>query len=485
MCTIAKIFVIALLSVGAGAWAANIHVEPSTKSDPALISIVGSIAEGDDAKFRQVAAGQANAIVVLESDGGAIIPAMDIGRTIRLLEYSTVVYQDSSCTSACALIWLAGTRRFIFEGGKVGFHASYRNVDGSLIETGLGNALIGHYLSQLGMGQKTVIFATAAAPDKILWLDAKTASLSAIEYETIPSDKGPNLQGKTAEGQPTLEPIAIAPQPDHRLRQGGEGDRTSSDAKSWVAATNETVRNVDAFARALQRNGYQAEIDQSDKANPRIITGVGGSRVAIVFSSCTAFDCNYAEILSSWNDVDPLSAQKALGSWVKDENFAAAIYLDKSRSLALYHYIILGQDGITVKNMIENIEYFSREYDAIGKVLVDASRVSAINPTGINGLAALIASQVKPCYVLPQGGADTTSIISFIRLHLKKDGSIAVAPEVTGNSGVTPTNQYYVQQMNQAATRALERCAPYRLPAELYKGGWEDLSFTFHPSQMN
>lgn len=114
-----------------------------------------------------------------------------------------------------------------------------------------------------------------------------------------------------------------------------------------------------------------------------------------------------------------------------------------------------------------------------------APRAGAISPIAMNGLVALIASQVKPCYTIPAGGADAASIISRVRLRLKKDGSIGVAPEVLGNLGVNANNRRYIDQMNEAAKRALQRCAPYKLPAELYEGGWEDLIFRFNPGQMN
>lgn len=115
----------------------------------------------------------------------------------------------------------------------------------------------------------------------------------------------------------------------------------------------------------------------------------------------------------------------------------------------------------------------------------DAPRAATLSPIQVNGLTALIKSQVKPCYTIPTGGTDAESIITRVRLRLKKDGSIAMAPEVLGNIGVNGTNQRYVDQMNGAAVRALQRCAPYKLPADLYEGGWEDINFTFIPAQMN
>jgi len=113
----------------------------------------------------------------------------------------------------------------------------------------------------------------------------------------------------------------------------------------------------------------------------------------------------------------------------------------------------------------------------------ETARAAAISPIAMNGLTALIASQVKPCYTIPSGGTDALSIISRVRLRLKPDGSIAVAPELVGNVGVTPANQAYQRQMNEAATRALQRCAPYKLPADLYDA-WKDLIFNFRPAQM-
>jgi len=114
-----------------------------------------------------------------------------------------------------------------------------------------------------------------------------------------------------------------------------------------------------------------------------------------------------------------------------------------------------------------------------------APRAAVVDAQAAAGLQALIASQVKPCYTVPAGGTDTQIIISKVHLRLKQDGSIAATPEVVGNSGVTPTNQPYVRQMNEAAVRAIQRCASYKLPAELYEGGWENIVFTFRPSTMN
>ena len=56
---------------------------------------------------------------------------------------------------------------------------------------------------------------------------------------------------------------------------------------------------------------------------------------------------------------------------------------------------------------------------------------------------------------------------------------------ITDHSGVTDSNRAYVQQMDDAARRAVLRCSPFKnLPAELYRGGWDDFDFRFRPEQM-
>jgi hypothetical protein len=66
-----------------------------------------------------------------------------------------------NCASACALAWLAGVKRFMGPKARVGFHAAFNK--SSRQETGMGNALVGAYLTKLGLPLKAVIYITKAA----------------------------------------------------------------------------------------------------------------------------------------------------------------------------------------------------------------------------------------------------------------------------------------------------------------------------------
>lgn len=180
----------------------------------AIILISGEIKAGDDSKFRELSVRFPDAMVGLDSAGGAIVPALEIGRQIRLRGYSTVVTSSSVCTSACALIWLAGTPRYLDQGGGVGFHATYKDQGGKLVETGVGNALVGHYLSQLSLSERAVIFATRASPYEISWLNYANRMSSGIEFSVPDAEpRSPRSSQKTSQSRAVAPALPSPPPP--------------------------------------------------------------------------------------------------------------------------------------------------------------------------------------------------------------------------------------------------------------------------------
>lgn len=110
---------------------------------------------------------------------------------------------------------------------------------------------------------------------------------------------------------------------------------------------------------------------------------------------------------------------------------------------------------------------------------------AALSGAAMNGLAAAIKRQVQPCYELGSlGGTPAMQIVTTLRLRYNPDGSVAGNPQVVEQSGISDANRAYAQQIAEVARRAVLRCAPVHLPAELYAGGWDDLNFRFTPGQM-
>jgi outer membrane biosynthesis protein TonB len=114
-----------------------------------------------------------------------------------------------------------------------------------------------------------------------------------------------------------------------------------------------------------------------------------------------------------------------------------------------------------------------------------APRASKIGAQDIANIAGLIKRQVQPCYDLGAlAGTSAMSIVTVLRLQFRQDGSVASAT-LSRQDGVSGSNRQYSQQMADLSRRAVLRCSPLKgLPPELYKGGWEDIEFTFRPSDF-
>ncbi|WP_306223647.1 hypothetical protein [Bosea beijingensis] len=71
--------------------AADISAIPGTNGGPAIILVRGELAIGDDKAFANVALVHSSAVVVLDSNGGLLLPWLEIGKAIRLKGFATVV----------------------------------------------------------------------------------------------------------------------------------------------------------------------------------------------------------------------------------------------------------------------------------------------------------------------------------------------------------------------------------------------------------
>jgi hypothetical protein len=166
-----------LLTIAFPSYAAQIEVYENMGKLP-VIGIFGGI-EGNDAdRFQELSSTLNNAIVLLKSSGGKIAPAIQIGEAVRAKGYTTVV--KDVCASSCALIWLAGSKRFMTPTAHIGLHQAY---NGTGQADGRGNAILGSYLTRLGLSYSAISYATEAGPQDVKWLtvdDAKRVGIQVI-----------------------------------------------------------------------------------------------------------------------------------------------------------------------------------------------------------------------------------------------------------------------------------------------------------------
>jgi ATP-dependent protease ClpP protease subunit len=99
------------------------------------IWIRGQITSDDPAKFRSLFANlkprkvlDRNRTVNLNSPGGDVYAAMDIGRQIRVRSMRTKVAKGDTCVSACVFVFVGGVNRSL--GGQLGIHRPYSTETG-------------------------------------------------------------------------------------------------------------------------------------------------------------------------------------------------------------------------------------------------------------------------------------------------------------------------------------------------------------------
>lgn len=170
--------------------AADVKKIAGKNGDSDLILIKGEIIKGDDKVFRNIALKTENAIVIFNSPGGLIRPALEIGKIIRIKGFSTSIL-NSDCTSACAIAWLAGQPRMLSKKSSVGFHAVYiEDEAGQKTPNGVGNALVGSYLSNLGLNDSVVAYVTEAPPNDIKWLTKEHADKIGLSVSILTNKNG-------------------------------------------------------------------------------------------------------------------------------------------------------------------------------------------------------------------------------------------------------------------------------------------------------
>lgn len=98
-------------------------------SDIAHIAISGEITMSgiEDVNFlidwmRSLEPAHHTVPVFLDSPGGDLIAAMEIGKTLRRSHAWTIVSNYKECSSACVFILASGVQRNAFEGAKLGLH---------------------------------------------------------------------------------------------------------------------------------------------------------------------------------------------------------------------------------------------------------------------------------------------------------------------------------------------------------------------------
>jgi membrane-bound ClpP family serine protease len=141
--------------------------QAAPRADNSVLMVSGIIGPGAHRQF-QAALWRANPkLVVLDGPGGVLGEAILIAEEVRRRGLSTVVTNNRSCASACAIVFLSGRTKYMGAGANVGLHsASFADGRADPEAT----QLMAAYLSQLGVPDGTLRRMARTAPSDIRWL---------------------------------------------------------------------------------------------------------------------------------------------------------------------------------------------------------------------------------------------------------------------------------------------------------------------------
>ena len=231
------------------AGAATITVHEPDAQGRIFVDLVGKIEKGDAETFQSktgkilpTSVGRPRIIVTLVSAGGDTGAAMQIAALIRRHVMSTFVPGDRACTSACALIWLAGLPRTVGDAPQIGFHATYDTKTKNV--SGVGNALVGAYLRDLGMSYKAISFMTIKGPSDVNWLTPDVAKDLGINWTTVHPPRTINI----------LQQVKVRAPPPSQI------------AADWAKSTRSAARS--SAPQQLPRVAERVVLYEEDPIDP-------------------------------------------------------------------------------------------------------------------------------------------------------------------------------------------------------------------------
>lgn len=135
----------------------------------------GSIADGDAARMTKEITALATPPkkIFLNSPGGSVSDALDLGRFFRGEGFDTALRTGDICYSACPYLLASGVARDIPDGGSVGVHQHYFGRNTLLpafvavedIQRGQGEVM--GYLDDMGIDLRVMRHALVTSPDEI------------------------------------------------------------------------------------------------------------------------------------------------------------------------------------------------------------------------------------------------------------------------------------------------------------------------------
>lgn len=121
-----------------------------------------------------------------------------------------------------------------------------------------------------------------------------------------------------------------------------------------------------------------------------------------------------------------------------------------------------------------------REVNRVASLGSPTANAARMNPAMMGEIRDLLQRRIEECYSPPPGVVGRKVVNPFVSVTLAADGTLTGQPRIT-RAGPTPLDQ----AIAGAALRAVQRCAPFRIPAKFapFYAEWKSLSVEFVPPE--
>lgn len=121
-----------------------------------------------------------------------------------------------------------------------------------------------------------------------------------------------------------------------------------------------------------------------------------------------------------------------------------------------------------------------REVNRVASLGSPTANAARMNPAMMGEIRDLLQRRIEECYSPPPGVVGRKVVNPFVSVTLAADGTLTGQPRIS-RAGPTPLDQ----AIAGAALRAVQRCAPFRIPAKFapFYAEWKSLSVEFVPPE--
>ncbi|MCL2427622.1 MAG: hypothetical protein FWD12_00140 [Alphaproteobacteria bacterium] len=159
-----------LVALTGSASAMTLQSVPLQDGDGQALLLQGQIGQGDAARLSGALRRQRFAVIGLNSPGGSVVEARDMGRMINRLGVPVAVPDRGVCASACFMLFAAGRSKIAEPGAMIGVHSASVSGGNETLDTLGVTTLMAREAARYGVPASITGRMVTTVPGEMAWL---------------------------------------------------------------------------------------------------------------------------------------------------------------------------------------------------------------------------------------------------------------------------------------------------------------------------